>query len=110
MIVSHTIELTGFQVTPTGQVNIEYKIDNGVLKSRTFASAEAYNAEAADLLDDPDFCLVLLMAFFNQRGESTGSLPAAVGQKVTLEYEAAPGALLAAHTTATKSWLIARHS
>lgn len=110
MIIAHTIELTGFQVTPTGQVNIEYKIDGEALRSRTFASAEAYNAEAADLLDDPDFCLVLLMAFLNQRGEGTGSLPAAVGQKITLEYETSPGALLAAHTTATKSWLISRHS
>lgn len=110
MIVSHTIELTGFQVTPTGQVNVEYRIDSGALRSRTFASVEAYNAEAADLLDDPDFCLVLLMAFFNQRGETTGSLPAAVGQKITLEYETAPGSLLAEHTVATKSWLISRHS
>lgn len=108
MIKTHTVELTGFQVTPTGQVNIEYKIDGGGLRSRTFASVNAYNAEAADLLDDPDVCLLLLMAFFDQRGESTGTLPSAVGQKVTLECEASAGALLAAHTTATEAWLIAR--
>lgn len=110
MIVTHEVELTGFEVTVGGQVNIEYRIDGGALRSRTFASVDAYNAEAEDFLDNPEFNLRLLMAFLNQRGERIASLAAAIGQKVTIEYETTVGALLTAHTLALKRWLVSRHT
>lgn len=110
MIVAHTVTLTGFEITAAGQVNIEYQIDDGPPRVRTFASTYIYNAEAADFLGDPEFCMRLLMAFLDQRGERPASLAGAVGQKVSFEYESVPGALLTAHTLSLKSWLISRHS
>lgn len=110
MIVTHEIELTAFQLTPSGQVNVEYRIDGGELRSRTFASADAFNAESADFLDNPELNLRLMMSYLHQRGERIATLAGAVGQKITLEYESTVGSLLTAHTLALKPWLISRHS
>lgn len=109
-MITHSIVLTDFVVTETGQVNFEYTYDGGEKRCCTFPSVVDHSSQGGGFLNEPDIGGRLLMAFLALRQETPETLRNCIGKTLTIEYEAAAGALAGQHAIAPTPWLVLRLS